>query len=473
MAGPGFQSFVLFAEMRTGSNLLEANLNALTGVFSHGEVFNPHFIGKKDQMSLFGLSMADRDADPVRLWQVIRQETTGLAGFRFFHDHDKRILTAVMADRTCAKIILTRNPLESYVSEKIARQTGQWKLTQARRMRPSSPVPFDAVEFEQHVATLQEFQRTLLSALQASGQTAFYLDYDDLGDLAVLNGLAAFLGVEARLEAPDTTLKKQNPGDLADKLTNPEALEAGLARLDRFNLARTPSFEPRRSPSIPNFLATQGAGLLFMTLRGGPEDRVRQWLTACAGAPPVENFTQKSLRRWFREHPRHCSFTVLRHPLLRAYAAFRQQLLSGHAGEARAILSRMRGFDLPQDGFGDRAAEYEAFAAFLTFVRMNLAGQTGARVNPHWASQTAILQGFAQFQTPDVILHEDRLDRGLAFLAAEAGLDTVPPLPAAPLDLIDGLAAIHDVALDDAAEAAYPRDYLGFGFGRWTPGQAA
>jgi hypothetical protein len=30
-----------------------------------------------------------------------------------------------------------------------------------------------------------------------------------------------------------------------------------------------------------------------------------------------------------------------------------------------------------------------------------------------------------------------------------------------------GLAAIHDVALEDAVEAAYPRDYLGYGFGRW------
>ncbi|NBO20432.1 MAG: nodulation protein NodH, partial [Rhodobacteraceae bacterium] len=46
---PQFKSFVVFAEMRTGSNYLEANLNALSGVLCHGEAFNPHFIGKKDQ----------------------------------------------------------------------------------------------------------------------------------------------------------------------------------------------------------------------------------------------------------------------------------------------------------------------------------------------------------------------------------------------------------------------------------------
>lgn len=465
---PGFTSFVVFAEMRTGSNFLEANLNALEGVASYGEVFNPHFIGKKDQESMFGVSIAERDADPLRLWDVIRQETKGLAGFRFFHDHDPRMLAAVMTDPACAKVILTRNPLDSYVSWKIARETGQWKLTHIRKLR-SAKIAFDAAEFEERLSTMQAFQRQVLLALQTTGQTAFYLDYDDLGDLDVLNGLAAFLGVDARLVVPDASLKKQNPGDLAEKLTNPEAVEAGMARLDRFNLARTPSFEPRRAPAIPSFVAARDCGLLYMPIKGGPEAVVCDWLAAVSPTGLDSDLTQKSLRQWYRSHPRHCSFAVVRHPLLRAYAAFRRQLIPGHAPEARAILARMRGFDLPgdADGFGDLAAEREAFAAFLGFVRMNLAGQTGSRVNPNWASQTAVLQGFAQFQGPDLVLREDRLAPGLAFAATEAGLDTVPAIKDGPNEDTDRLAQIHDADLEAAAEAAYPRDYLGFGFGRW------
>ena len=54
---PRFTSFVVFAEMRTGSNLLEANLNALPGVTSHGEVFNRYILGKKDRTELFGITM--------------------------------------------------------------------------------------------------------------------------------------------------------------------------------------------------------------------------------------------------------------------------------------------------------------------------------------------------------------------------------------------------------------------------------
>jgi hypothetical protein len=143
--------------MRTGSNFLEANLNALPGVLSYGEVFNPHFIGKKDATELFGITLADREANPKPLLRKLRSETEGLSGFRFFHDHDPRVLDLVLADSGCAKIILTRNPVDSYVSWQIARTTGQWKLTDAKRLK-SAKARFEADGFRDHLAAAQDFQ---------------------------------------------------------------------------------------------------------------------------------------------------------------------------------------------------------------------------------------------------------------------------------------------------------------------------
>ncbi len=171
----------------------------------------------------------------------------------------------VLADPACAKIILTRNPVESYVSWKIAQETGQWKLTNANKLK-TAKVRFDPVEFERHLNELQAFQVRLMNGLQISGQTAFYIDYEDISDVAVLNGLAKFLGVAAQLDAPDASLKKQNPEEMSDKVVNPAEMEAALARLDRFNLARTPNFEPRRQATIPSFTAATGAGALFMPI---------------------------------------------------------------------------------------------------------------------------------------------------------------------------------------------------------------
>ncbi len=454
-----FTSFVLFAEMRTGSNFLEANLNALAGVTCHGEAFNPHFIGKLNGAEAFGMSLAERDADPLRFLARLRAQP-GLNGFRYFHDHDPRVFPAVLDDPACAKVVLTRNPLESYVSWKIAQATGQWKLTNARKLKVAKAA-FDGDEFARFVEGLQAFQITLVNALQVRGQAAFWIDYEDIQDLAVLNGLAAFLGVPARLEAADPTLKKQNPEPLAEKVENPAAMEAALARMDWFNLSRTPNFEPRRSAAIPSFRAA--GPVLYMPVKGGPD--LDGWLAQVG--PVTTDFTQKSLRQWKRGGSQR-SFAVVRHPLARAWWAFSTQVLTGALPEVRGVFARTMGIDLPPPPRAARLAGADlraAFLAFLRFARLNLSGQTAARVDAAIATQTAVLQGFAQHQGPDLVLREARLAEGLAFLAAETGTP-LPPAPALPPDPV--LAALHDAEIAAAARDAYARDYTGYGFGDWA-----
>jgi len=457
-----FDSFVMFAEMRTGSNFLEANLNALAGVTCHGEVFNPVFIGKKDQTELFGITLADREEDPLRLLRRLRERSSGLPGFRYFHDHDPRVFDLVMDDPRCAKIVLTRNPIESYVSLKIAQATGQWKLTNPKNLKQAK-ARFDPAEFAGHLDEVQQFQIRLLHALQARGQTAFYIDYDDIPDLAVLNGLAAFLGIDSRLEKVDASLTVQNPEPLGEKVTNLAAMEQTLARLDRFNLSRTPNFEPRRNAAIPGYVAASAAPLLFQPVKGAPVQPLVDWLATFGGVE--RDFTHKTLRQWKRAHPGHRSFTVLRHPLDRAHRAFWELEQGAMAQEQRNVLSRVHGVHLPKPGqpYTDPKDRHAAFLAFLRFLKRNLAGQTGFKTDAGWATQTAILQGFAQFQQPDLVLREDTLPQGLAFLAAETGLPA--PEVTLPRDACDdALDTIRDGELEEAARDAYQKDYQSFGF---------
>ena len=463
MAKARFDSFVVLAGMRTGSNFLEANLNAMAGVTCYGEVFNPAFIGKKDQLEMLGISMTAREADPSVLLRKLRDATTGLSGFRFFHDHDTRILAAVLADTNCAKIILTRNPLESYVSLRIARETGQWKLGDGKALK-TAKVRFDPRGFNAHLDQVQDFLGLVTGALQRSGQAAFQMDYTDLSDVSVLNGLAQYLGVASELAAPDAALKKQNPASLLDKVTNPAEMEAALVRLDVYATGHIASFEPRRSPGVPGFMAVDGAKLLYMPMRGGPEAVIADWLAKSGSV--TDDFNQKSLRQWKRGRVGHRSFTVLRHPVARAYAAFTERLLSGEMAELRGLLARNYKVDLPQLGseFADADAQRTAFLGFLRFLKLNLGGQTGFRVDAHWASQTAVLQGFAQFQGPDHVLREDGLAEGLAFLAAEVGVDC----PAVQANDLRALAAIYNAEVEAATREAYPRDYMGFGFADWA-----
>lgn len=71
---------------------------------------------------------------------------------------------------------------------KIAHETGQWKLTDAKS-RKDGKAKFDDVEFSSHLKVQQSFQMTFLKALRTSGQTAFYISYEDLQSVEIMNGL--------------------------------------------------------------------------------------------------------------------------------------------------------------------------------------------------------------------------------------------------------------------------------------------
>lgn len=472
---PKFDYFVVFAEMRTGSNLLESNINAFPGFQCHGEAFNPQFIGYPNKTEILGVTQAMREGDPARLIHTIKTQSEGLGGFRFFHDHDPRVLDICLPDPRCAKIILTRNPAESYVSWKIAKETGQWKLTNIKRRREAR-AHFDLAEFEEHVARLQEFQVFLLNALQKSGQTAFYIAYEDLGDLEVINGLAAFLGGDDRLEALDDALKIQNPDPLGSKVANFDEMTQALAGFDRFGLSRVPNFEPRRGPAAPGHVAGFKAPLLYMPVQSGPVAEICKWLAALDGKPPEAlrgKMNQKGLRQWKMAQPGHRSFTVLRHPVARVHTAFCACILNRGPDCLPEIRRTLRNFHkLPIPGAGpdetwDRPAHRTAFVAFLDFLRANLRGQTGVRVDANWATQSAVLQGMAQICMPDLILREAEMVSQLAALAKQVGYPgaAAPPEPAPdrPFALDD----IYDAAIETLVADIYQRDYMMFGFGPW------
>ncbi|MBU2981050.1 nodulation protein NodH [Lentibacter algarum] len=469
-----FDYFVVFAEMRTGSNFLEANLNALDGVSCLGEAFNPHFIGYPNRDDCLGVSEDARNADPRVLITAIKN-TEGMAGFRFFHDHEPRILNEILGDERCAKIILTRNPAESYVSWKIAKETGQWKLTNVKKRKDARAV-FDAREFDAHLEQLQSFQLRLMKALQTTGQTAFYVAYEDLQDVDVTNGLAMFLQQDARLERLDKNLKRQNPEPLSEKVENFEDMQNALAKIDRFDLTRTPNFEPRRGAAVPSYTACAKTPLLFLPVRSAPEQEVRQWMAGLDGVSTDEligEFTQKSLRQWMRKHPGHRSFSVLRHPAPRAHHAFCERILNkGPAcfSEIRRTLKRVHKLPIPQDTPDDSwtvEQHREAFLAFLDFVKANVAGQTAVRSDASWGTQAGILQGMGNFALPDFVLREDELEAYLPALALQAGAQTEVSLPTPEADTPFTLEDIYDDEVEARVATAYQRDYLVFGFSRW------
>ena len=467
-----FKYFVVFAEMRTGSNFLEENINAFPSLKCWGEAFNPSFVGKSNWTEMAGVSQSERDKDPHKLLDAMREHTDGLAGFRFFHNHDPRILEHVLQDKDCAKIILTRNPLESYVSLKIANATNQWRLTDMKHAKKSK-AHFDLAEFHNVLANTKAFQLTIQEQLQKSGQTGFYINYEDIQNVDVINGLAQYLGAKGEMDATKKTTKVQNPSHLSEKVENYDEMVKSLNEIDHFNLGNTPNFEPRRGASVPSFVAAASSKLLYMPVMGGPESSITQWLADIDDVTQndlLRDFTQKTLRQWKRNNKNHRSFTVISHPVTRLYRVFCNKILSTQSGaytEIRKILQSSYNVPLPEnesDASYSLDAHRKAFMEFTRFVAGNLNGQTSVRVDPAWASQSEVINGFSNFALPDVILREDDLlgqhewiKKALAIKSKKA---IVINEPTTRYELAD----IYDAEVEKAVKLAYQKDYMAFGF---------
>ena len=418
-----------------------------------------------------GTDLAARRADPHALLRRLI-EAPGLNGFRFFHDHEPRVLDAVLSDPSIAKIQLTRDPLQSFVSLQIARETDQWKLTNPKHRR-TAKIRFDAAEYERHLARIETHAGTVRARLQASGQAAFPVDFEEIGRPEVLNGIAAFLGLEDRIAKPSSKLRRQNPPDLRAKVENYDEMMRALGGAGGGAPA---SAEPARAAAVTTWQVAE-TGLIHMPVRGGPEERVTAWLAALEGLHgregPTAGLSQKEMRRWKRGRPGHLSFAVVSHPLERAHRVFCRRILGSGPGtfaEIRGVLRREMDLDVPKDGAGgnwDAERHRRAFATWLEFLALNLAGQTAVRQDPAWATQSSLIQGFAGFAAPDRILREDGLGAALEDLAQEMGTEAPPlsPEPETPVPL----SAIADAALEARAGEIYQRDMMMLGFGDWRP----
>jgi len=217
--------------------------------------------------------------------------------------------------------------------------------------------------------------------------------------------------------------------------------------------------------------------LVYMPLRSGPQAQVLEWMAALDGVSKSElqtKLSQKDLRQWKRKHPGHRSFTVLRHPVQRAHDAFCRHILTTGKGsylQLRNTLVRRYKMPLPAgapDETYDLAAHRAAFAAFLTFLKGNLSGQTAIRVDPAWCTQAQAIMGFGELCLPDRIIREADMAGELREIAQALGRADAPELGASQLDQPFELAMIYDDEIEKLTAEAYQRDYVMFGFARWA-----
>ena len=221
--------------MRSGSNLLERQLGMLRDVRCHGELFNPAFIGfapgaKAAQAGYERENPKARDEDEFGfLGKVDAGCDRPILGMRLFLDHSPAVTARLLYDPQVAKIVLSRNLLESYVSLSIARETNVWLTTDVAQ-GPPKPIKVELPKLINYSLRQSLFYMDILSVLQQTGQPYRMVDYSEIKNLDLLNDLAGFVGSEHRFRKVEEPIKKQNPGSLADKIVDFPKLQEELKR---------------------------------------------------------------------------------------------------------------------------------------------------------------------------------------------------------------------------------------------------
>ena len=494
MSDRKFSYFIVFGTMRCGSNLFQQSLSQYEKITCHGELFNPAFIDGPKTADFLGMTKLDREKNPDKLIEkIILDQADGIPGFRFFEDHDQRIMDAALDDPDCAKIILRRDYLESYVSLKIAQKTDQWMLKDDSN-RKETKIIFDPVEFEAYRDKLESYYSHIQNSIQTSGQTAFWISYPDQKDVSILNGVSTFLGYPQDLKKLKEITKQQNSGAWADKIENFVEFQSFVAA--NSNVQNAPvSVKKSMRPNIPKMVTCLSKPLLFTPIPGGPNTEILRWMGALdqvdidqpdiqsaidAGELLHTGHSRRTLYEWMQSNPGLISISAVRHPVARAYSVFMDKIFtigSGSYDAIRAQLIESYEIDLPQADLSsadkwdellesgwEQKHHRAAFHEFLKFLNKNLSGQTSIRKDGMWMPQSQFIAAFSAAVPVSLIIHEGKMDPAFRYVENLLGCE-MPQLPAPVSEAhIFSLDDIYTQQTENLTRKAYGDDYARFGF---------
>ncbi|WP_250163499.1 hypothetical protein [Psychrobacter sp. WY6] len=194
------KNFIVFCFARTGSYRLIDVLNHQDDVIAYGEIFKPNsFEVSQDileQINYEKSNFLKRDKAPIHFYKKLaRLHEDKKFGFKIFPNHNDRVLKYLAKHEDIIKIFLVRNPVQTYISEKVARASDQWVVKEGFKRRNSEvTVKFDVESFSQHLRYRIAWYSYIKSLSTLSGSKIHTIDYFDSLDDDYLNNFFNSIG---------------------------------------------------------------------------------------------------------------------------------------------------------------------------------------------------------------------------------------------------------------------------------------
>jgi len=229
------KKFVLLASPRTGSNLLNSNLNQYNKILLHGEVFNPAFVGLHkeyfEKLNIKRNEIEKRDNNSLEFMNRIYSDKDYKAiGFHLFPGHSEKVLINILNDKSIKKIGLRRSLIPSYISLCEAIQTDVWLINKnakpnAEKLKRKTKIIFEEEKFLVYKRSLDQFWNQVIKSLKETDQEMFPIWYSQIKNVDKLNDIAGHIGINQKKEKFNIKLKKQSKGSLTERVENFTDLE--------------------------------------------------------------------------------------------------------------------------------------------------------------------------------------------------------------------------------------------------------
>lgn len=179
--------FVIACFARTGSYRLVDILNQQEGIVCHGEVFKKGRVevGNEylEKLSFKRSDAEKRDSDPIRfideLFGVVKSDGAISSGFKIFPSHSQKVLEYTLTSKDFSVIFLCRNPLQQYISLKMAKNTGVWIKQEGGQGSEIGPIDFNPEDFTKRMNLMFSYYNKVRLLTKVSGKKMFEIDYSD------------------------------------------------------------------------------------------------------------------------------------------------------------------------------------------------------------------------------------------------------------------------------------------------------
>ena len=196
--------FVVLTNPRSGSYFFIDSLSSTEKIRCHGELFKPNLVELdkeyREALDIGKNEVNKRDKSPLKFLGDVYKVSNdkAITGFKLFFRHNPVVIDHVISNKKIKKIILLRNPVQAYISLKMAEKSGAWTSKVESNMNHNKIlINVYPLEFRKYCTGLFNIIFGCVYILEKTKQEYLLLDYLDITtSQSGLDAAVDFLGVD-------------------------------------------------------------------------------------------------------------------------------------------------------------------------------------------------------------------------------------------------------------------------------------